>query len=39
LFDNRPTLADGIGVENGLPGLREFTDVHVIYQARRAGGS
>jgi acyl-CoA reductase-like NAD-dependent aldehyde dehydrogenase len=24
----------GIGVENGLPGLHEFTDVHVIYQAR-----
>jgi acyl-CoA reductase-like NAD-dependent aldehyde dehydrogenase len=25
----------GIGVENGLLGLHEFTDVHVIYQARR----
>jgi acyl-CoA reductase-like NAD-dependent aldehyde dehydrogenase len=27
----------GIGMENGLPGLHEFTDVHVIYQARAAG--
>jgi acyl-CoA reductase-like NAD-dependent aldehyde dehydrogenase len=25
----------GIGVENGLPGLHEFTDVHVIHTARR----
>lgn len=24
----------GIGVENGLQGLHEFTDVHLIYQAR-----
>jgi acyl-CoA reductase-like NAD-dependent aldehyde dehydrogenase len=27
----------GLGVENGLPGLHEFTDVHVIYQNRNAG--
>jgi acyl-CoA reductase-like NAD-dependent aldehyde dehydrogenase len=29
----------GIGVENGLAGLHEFTDVHVIYQAHGAGGA
>ena len=24
----------GVGVENGLPGLHEFSDVHVIHTAR-----